>query len=520
VVREAIEADCRAGRYRVIVATNTLAQGVNLPVKTVIVHSTWRGDETGERSRIPVRDYWNIAGRAGRAGQETEGLIIHLTLTDQDLRDFNHYRNPQNIEPVNGALFRMLEELIRARLSTDAIENAASVLDPEVLAIAVEEGIDSVDSAIWDSSLGGTYVEVQAKETQFDLAPLLQTVRTAARNVFQRAPEASWRRVYAQTGLSSFSCSLLRDDVVARADDVRSLLRAAGYDDLQELSHLVMDIGLQLPEAQTVVSFAGDPESLLAQWLAGSPLEEIYSNVPDTINSVEQLSRFIEELFGYRLPWIVSALLRIGKEELKIDDNELSDYARNYPTMIKYGVPDPVAAWAMSAGITTRKTAILLAGAFERASNSLTHEDFVTWLANLSDDALRHDHGVTGFVLEDLRYKLGRMAINPLLRPIEPLRKMLPLQTRVVGVYYENRRITARRVRTGDPLDLRRDYDNPVDLNAIAVYHRAGQVGFLPKDLAQRLAPELDAGEVITARAVSVTQAEVPEITLELALPL
>ena len=84
VVREAIEADCRAGRYRVIVATNTLAQGVNLPVKTVIVHSTWRGDETGERSRIPVRDYWNIAGRAGRAGQETEGLIIHLTLTDQD----------------------------------------------------------------------------------------------------------------------------------------------------------------------------------------------------------------------------------------------------------------------------------------------------------------------------------------------------------------------------------------------------------------------------------------------------
>lgn len=27
VVREAIEADCRAGRYRVLVATNTLAQG-------------------------------------------------------------------------------------------------------------------------------------------------------------------------------------------------------------------------------------------------------------------------------------------------------------------------------------------------------------------------------------------------------------------------------------------------------------------------------------------------------------
>ena len=521
VVREAIEADCRAGRYRVIVATNTLAQGVNLPVKTVIVHSTWRGDESGERSQIPVRDYWNIAGRAGRAGQETEGLIIHLTLTDQDQRDFNRYRNSQNIEPVRGALFRMLEELTRARLSIEAIENAASVLDPEVLAIAVEEGIDSVDSAIWDSCLLGTYVAVQAEALQRDLTPLLQTVRAAARHVFQRAPEASWRRVYAQTGLSSFSCALLRDSVVARSDDLNRLLPGAGYDDLQELGHLVMDIGLQVPEAQTTAEFAGDPESLLALWLEGSSVEEIFSTekVPESISSVEQLSRFIEELFGYRFPWIVSALLRICREELGLENNNLSDYARHYPAMIKYGVPDPLAAWGMSAGIPTRKTAIRLAGAFGRESDALTHENFVTWLANLSDDALRHDYGITGFVLEDLRYKLGRMSINPLLRPIVPLKQMLPLQTQVAGVYYENRLFAALRVKAGDALDLRRDYDNPVDPDAIAVYHRAGQLGFLPKNLAQRLAPELDSGEEITAMVVGVVQGDVPEITLELGLP-
>jgi helicase len=519
VVREAIEADCRAGRYQVIVATNTLAQGVNLPVKTVIVHSTWRRDASGERSRISVRDYWNIAGRAGRAGQETEGLIVHLTLTDQDQRDFNHYGNLQNLEPVSGALFLMLEELMKARLPDEAIENAAGVLDPEILAIAVEEGIDSVDSDVWDSSLIGTYVQVQAEVDQLDLTPLLQTVRTAARNVFQRAPQASWRRVYAQTGLSSFSCSLLRDYIVARSDDLRRLLLAAGYDDFQELSHLVMDVGLQLPEAQTTVSFVGDPEFLLTLWLEGSPVEEIYAVVPDTINSLEQLSRFIEELFGYRFPWIVSALLRIGKVELGLDDHELSDYVRSYPTMVKYGVPDPVAAWAMSAGIPTRRTAIRLAAAFGGENALLTHENFAMWLANLSDDTLRHDYGITGFVLEDLRYKLGRTAINPLLRPIEPLRQMLPLQTRVAGIYYENRRVVARRVKVGNALDLRRDYDNPVDSNAIAVYHRAGQLGFLPKDLAQRLAPELDSGEAITAMAVGVTQADVPEITVELALP-
>jgi hypothetical protein len=353
---------------------------------------------------------------------------------------------------------------------------------------------------------------------QRDLTPLLKTVRTAAKHVFQRAPEASWRRVYAQTGLSSFSCALLRDYVVARSDDLHRLLPSVGYDDLQELSHLVMDISLQLPEAQTTVGFAGDPESLLALWLEGSSVEEIASKVPEAISSVEQLSRFIEELFGYRFPWIVSALLRICREELGLDNNTLPDYARNYPAMIKYGVPDPVAAWAMSAGIPTRKIAILLAGAFGRESDALTHENFVTWLANLSDDALRHDYGITGFVLEDLRYKLGRMSINLLLRPIVPLKQMLPLQTQVAGVNYENRLFAALIVKVGDALDLRRDYDNPVDPHAIAVYHRAGQLGFLPKNLAQRLAPELDSGEAIRARVVGVAQGDVPEITLELGL--
>ena len=188
--------------------------------------------------------------------------------------------------------------------------------------------------------------------------------------------------------------------------------------------------------------------------------------------------------------------------------------------MIKYGVPDPIAAWAMSAGIPTRQTAIRLASAFARESNALIHETFVLWFANLSDDALLYDYGIKGFILEDLRYKLGRMAINPYLRPVKPLRQTLPLQTQVAGIsYYEARRFAAQRAKTGDTLELRRDYDNPVDPNAIAVYHRAGHLGFLPMMLAQRLAPELDAGEVIAARVMHVAQGNVPEITVELALP-
>ena len=67
-VRRGVESDFRARRYSVIVATNTLAQGVNLPIRTVIVHSSgrWLADEA-RYERLSARDYWNIAGRAGRA---------------------------------------------------------------------------------------------------------------------------------------------------------------------------------------------------------------------------------------------------------------------------------------------------------------------------------------------------------------------------------------------------------------------------------------------------------------------
>ena len=51
-------------------------------------------------------------------------------------------------------------------------------------------------------------------------------------------------------------------------------------------------------------------------------------------------------------------------------------------------------------------------------------------------------------------------------------------------------------VAPGGPLELRRDPDNPHDPNAIQVHPSDGgdQVGWVPRELAAELAPELDAG--------------------------
>ncbi len=62
------------GHLRVLCATSTIAQGINFPVSSVFLAS--RFVPTGRRSvEMPPRDFWNLAGRAGRMGQDSLGVV-------------------------------------------------------------------------------------------------------------------------------------------------------------------------------------------------------------------------------------------------------------------------------------------------------------------------------------------------------------------------------------------------------------------------------------------------------------
>ncbi len=79
-LRRAVEEAFRSGEVRVVVATSTLAWGVNLPARTVFVDSEKfeKGPASGEWISQPISlmEYENMAGRAGRLGLEKEGKAI------------------------------------------------------------------------------------------------------------------------------------------------------------------------------------------------------------------------------------------------------------------------------------------------------------------------------------------------------------------------------------------------------------------------------------------------------------
>ncbi len=87
--RKIVEDAFREGKLKAIAATPTLALGVNTPADTVIVRDLVRYTENG-LSPISVREFLQMAGRAGRPGYGKEGLAVCVA---KDLSEKDGYLN-------------------------------------------------------------------------------------------------------------------------------------------------------------------------------------------------------------------------------------------------------------------------------------------------------------------------------------------------------------------------------------------------------------------------------------------
>ena len=82
-VRALMEWLAETGSLRMLCATSTIAQGINFPVSSVFLSS--RYVPQGKRSvEIAPREFWNLAGRAGRIGHDSVGVVGLSEGTDRD----------------------------------------------------------------------------------------------------------------------------------------------------------------------------------------------------------------------------------------------------------------------------------------------------------------------------------------------------------------------------------------------------------------------------------------------------
>lgn len=70
-----VEQLAQKGLLKLICGTDTLGVGINVPIRTVVFTQLWKYD--GNKAAIlSVRDFRQVAGRAGRAGYDTTGYVV------------------------------------------------------------------------------------------------------------------------------------------------------------------------------------------------------------------------------------------------------------------------------------------------------------------------------------------------------------------------------------------------------------------------------------------------------------
>jgi helicase len=105
-LRDVIERAFRERILKVIVATPTLAAGVNLPARAVIVADIYRYNRklTGYMDYIPVMEYKQMSGRAGRPGYDDYGESVIIVRNKNEVdKVIQRYINA-DIEPLESKL--------------------------------------------------------------------------------------------------------------------------------------------------------------------------------------------------------------------------------------------------------------------------------------------------------------------------------------------------------------------------------------------------------------------------------
>ena len=401
-IRLAIENAVINGEINHLVATTTLADGVNLPVQSVIISSQGFTSETGYVEYLKGPKLLNAIGRAGRATKESEGYVVLARNASFDLEDFNRLEPSSDDLQIESMLvsaqalesLAAFEELIN--LGEDAVfltnRGRASEFLSFIWFLAAElekskdEPTDEKIQEVLQRSLGWVQAteEVKARWLKAANACLLQ---------FNNTPKES--RIKWASSQSSLNTSRIIEDICnqiyGQIEDIELPTSVA------DVIKLIISDGrleriLALPEApklklynrrqvreQIEVPF----EQFLQDWVSGVELKELantyLSIVEDIEYRYEQLGDFITDYFQNYLPWIFGTIIKWTNSLLEENSIEQS-ILTTVPTNIRWGVDNHIALELMAKGIQSRVLAMTISNIWIQESTDM---DVWRWIRDM-----------------------------------------------------------------------------------------------------------------------------------------
>jgi hypothetical protein len=346
---------------QIVCGTTTLAQGVNFPIANVLLETL---QKPGERPipwvELSYAEFWNIAGRAGRAMKDRMGLVVYPATTSGKVDPFRQFLQ-RDAQELASALVGALEAVDAATSTFDLAwvrKNRAMAVFTQYLTHALSVGGYETARADVEDLLRSSLVYHQAQAVDPVLARELITL---ARRYLDSVSDktAGYLRLADGTGFSLSSVDLLyaqqrgehrefeRQDFWSPAalfsPDLENLTNVVGV--LSGLPELNLGVGDTGPFNPRIVA------GVISDWVGGVAVSEIAERWFSTAETDPEKRRRLAARYLYttligQVPWGIGAVQRLA-----LSDDEDLRAVGHVPSLIFYGVRSREAAALRMAGV-------------------------------------------------------------------------------------------------------------------------------------------------------------------------
>lgn len=426
LVRVGIERAVREGEINVVVATTTLAEGLNLPVSCVVMADlSFYNPKTQRREPISKTLIRNIAGRAGRPYEDTQGEVIIVQPTQRNVDWAKRYwvRSSADVEPVQSSLKALCGE-VRSAPQRALHGPLARTYQTQLLSTMHEGAIDPDDprpfverTLLAQHDRTGRLISTLAQHTQAQLAYIRKQAPTESLPAFQRTwfPAqvciAMLQQIEAHTSVDHQYYLLYQVDKAAK-DDPRTI-------EVLQMAFLPFELDDRVDSLDVLIDWiSGDPIMMIAD-------QHFRTNGAIGYDEVLRCSSYIERNMKQYAAWGLSGFVNLLKfwKEHKHTAVEYTSIVELLPRFAGYGVNHPVAVYLQDMGVVSREDALLASRAFD-VTEQLTYDtrtDFsrtLDWMGRLDRDVFHQVmeddkvEQVYNGLRHDVPFKLDQTTLN------------------------------------------------------------------------------------------------------------
>jgi len=331
------------GLLKILVATTTVAQGINFPVSTILMASY-----SYPFRNMPARDFWNLAGRAGRIDQKYLGVVGIAVKDANDASKAKKFvrESTQNLLSV---LVEMVEDTKRLgrELNLEMLANY-----PEWSAFL--QYISHLYNQVQNLQSFASEMELALRRTYGYMLldpPRRRLLVDAVRKYVQKLDRNKHLAALAdQTGFSPESIektiNKIRELGLTQLDWHSSRLFSKDSNTLKNL----IGVMLSVPEIKKnlEVQFPGTTitksklASLITSWVSGEEITDISKKFwgGDDPASLSRCVNAIYSKISNSATWGLAAIMQLKESGIKLDElsEEEVKKQKNFPAMIYYGV--------------------------------------------------------------------------------------------------------------------------------------------------------------------------------------